>query len=81
MSDDTVDTTTAAWTSEALPDGPYVFAVRAVDGAYHWSETATFDVTIDADAPSAPTVTSATHPAGGSSAGRVLFARRRRWAP
>ena len=72
LPDDEIDTTDTTWTQDLPSDGPWTFAVRAVDNANLWSETATHDIAIDATGPGLPVVTSTTHPVGGSSAATLV---------
>ena len=64
--DGTVDTETNSRTYTALPDGEWVFHVRAIDDAGNPGGTDHYRVRIDTAGPPAPSISSTTHPVEGT---------------
>ena len=60
--DTTSEGTATSTSSTGLADGVWYFHVRARNGSGLWSDTTHYTIRIDATAPTAPTITSTTHP-------------------
>jgi hypothetical protein len=58
----TVTTSTGIYTKNAITDGTHYLHVRAKDLSGNWSGASLFTVLVDSTAPSAPAVSSSTHP-------------------
>jgi hypothetical protein len=62
----TINTTSATWTANALPDGISYVHVRARDGAGNWGPASTYTLKVDTSPPAAPSINSSTHPVQGA---------------
>ena len=60
--DNTVDTTSTAWSDTLNSDGDWVLTIKAHDHAGHWSSSKSLTFTVDAEGPGLPVLNSATHP-------------------